>query len=139
MLNIVRERPQVDGDDDALKAAAAKLLHKTPRLRLASAAALAERRFFAGVDFATLPEKRAAPPFRPRPTSFAAREDPALAAAFGPARAAGDGDGADRPSFSFAGGDTFDGFSVFASPARPRANRKRPPTPQVLPPSRGPG
>jgi len=139
MLNIVREPPQLGEPgaepDDEYAAAAHKLLRKDPAARLRSVLALSRRRFFAAVDFSTLAEKRTRPPFAPRATSFAFRENPALAAEFGPGDAAR-ADNARAGSITFKGGEEFAGFSVFASPARAKARKKAPYfTPQVLPPT----
>ena len=140
MLNIVREPPHLYPGADAephLRSSAEKLLHKDPAKRLVSAKALAERRFFAPLDFGAVSRKAAEPPFRPRTTTFRQDEDAALVEQFGdgrPAPADKDDEGA---SFSFKGGaSTFDGFSVFASPRQPRHKKTVVGTPQVLAPRR---
>ena len=140
MLNIVREPPHLYPGADAephLRSSAEKLLHKDPAKRLVSAKALAERRFFAPLDFGAVGRKAAEPPFRPRTTTFRQDEDAALVEQFGdgrPAPADKDDEGA---SFSFKGGaSTFDGFSVFASPRQPRHKKTVVGTPQVLAPRR---
>ena len=139
MLNIVRHPPKLDdafAGDAALASVVAKLLDKNPASRLQSAAALAKRRFFAGLDFSDLETKRQSPPFVPKVTTCPTDESADLAVEFGDAPHHDGESREDRPSFVFRG-EQFKGFSVFASPARPKAARKQPHlTPQVLHPKR---
>ena len=123
MLNIIREAPQIIGDDEKFRSAVEKLLHKRASRRLRSAAQLAKRRFFEPLDFAKLERKEIEPPFTPRAGRVPSVPDQNLVKKFGPHRPS-DGDspqqkgGSDEVSLSFKG-EQFQGFSVFASPAPP--------------------
>ena len=123
MLNIIREAPQIIGDDEKFRSAVEKLLHKRASRRLRSAAQLAKRRFFEPLDFAKLERKELSPPFTPRAGRVPSVPDQNLVKKFGPHRPS-DGDspqqkgGSDEVSLSFKG-EQFQGFSVFASPAPP--------------------
>ena len=123
MLNIIREAPQIIGDDEKFRSAVEKLLHKRASRRLRSAAQLSKRRFFEPLDFAKLERKELEPPFTPRAGRVPSVPDQGLVKKFGPHRPS-DGDspakegGSDEVSLSFKG-EQFQGFSVFASPAPP--------------------
>ena len=124
MLNIIREAPQIIGDDEKFRSAVEKLLHKRASRRLRSAAQLAKRRFFEPLDFAKLERKELAPPFTPKAGRVPNVPDQNLVKKFGPHRLS-DGDSpskeggnSDEVSLSFKG-EQFQGFSVFASPAPP--------------------
>jgi serine/threonine protein kinase len=123
MLNIIREAPQIIGDDEKFRSAVEKLLHKRASRRLRSAAQLAKRRFFEPLDFQKLERKELEPPFTPRAGRVPNVPDQNLVKKFGPHRPS-DGDspqqkgGSDEVSLSFKG-EQFQGFSVFASPAPP--------------------
>ena len=119
MLNIIREPPQLDADDAALRSAVDKLLHKKASKRLQSAAQLRKRRFFEVLDFAALERKALAPPFRPAVPPLPDRVDGDPARRYGGATPPTP----ERPSLQFKG-EQFAGFSVFASPAPP-VRRKR--------------
>ena len=124
MLNIIREAPQLTGDDEKFRSAVEKLLHKRASRRLRSAAQLSKRRFFEPLDFAKLERKELSPPFTPRAGRVPNVPDQNLVKKFGPHRLS-DGDSpskeggnSDEVSLSFKG-EQFQGFSVFASPAPP--------------------
>ena len=124
MLNIIREAPQLNLDDEKFRSAVEKLLHKRASRRLRSAAQLAKRRFFEPLDFAKLERKELEPPFTPRAGRVPSVPDQNLIKKFGPHRLsdgdspAKDGQNSDEVSLSFKG-EQFQGFSVFASPAPP--------------------
>lgn len=127
MLNIIREQPQLASDDEKLRSAVDKLLHKKASRRLRSSAQLAKRRFFEPLDFDKLERKELEPPFTPREGQTPAAPDEDLVKRFGPDRPS-DGDtpqkgGGGPASLSFKG-EQSDGFSVFASPGPPVRRKK---------------
>ncbi|KAJ1460169.1 kinase-like domain-containing protein [Pelagophyceae sp. CCMP2097] len=67
-INILREEPKIETDDDFLRSMLRLLLNKQPQSRLRSVRDLAAQPFFRALDFARLEAKALTPPYVPEAT-----------------------------------------------------------------------